>query len=51
MDLDETLLQLIGEIYDCTLNPDAWNAVLPRIGALSADRQVACSCMIPCEGA
>jgi len=33
MDLDETLLQLIGEIYDCTLNPDAWNAVLPRIGA------------------
>jgi hypothetical protein len=33
MDLDETLLQLIGGIYDCTLNPDAWNAVLPRIGA------------------
>jgi DNA-binding CsgD family transcriptional regulator/PAS domain-containing protein len=32
MDLDETLLQLIGGIYDCTLNPDAWNAVLPRIG-------------------
>jgi DNA-binding CsgD family transcriptional regulator/PAS domain-containing protein len=33
MDLDETLLQLIGGIYDSTLNPDAWNAVLPRIGA------------------
>ncbi len=33
MDRDETLLQLIGGIYDCTLNPDAWNAVLPRIGA------------------
>ena len=30
---DETLLDLIGGIYDCTLNPDAWNAVLPRIGA------------------
>jgi DNA-binding CsgD family transcriptional regulator len=33
MNLDETLLQLIGEIYDCTLNPEDWNAVLPRIGA------------------
>jgi len=33
MNLDETLLRLIGEIYDCTLNPEAWNAVLPRIGA------------------
>ncbi len=33
MDLDETLLQLIGGIYDCTLNPNAWNAILPRIGA------------------
>jgi DNA-binding CsgD family transcriptional regulator len=33
MDLDETLLQLIGGIYDCTLNPDAWNAVLPSVGA------------------
>ena len=27
------MLELIGGIYDCTLNPDAWNAVLPRIGA------------------
>jgi DNA-binding CsgD family transcriptional regulator len=33
MDLDETLLQLIGGIYDCTLNPGSWNAILPRIGA------------------
>jgi DNA-binding CsgD family transcriptional regulator len=33
LDLDEALLQLIGAIYDCTLNPDAWSAVLPRIGA------------------
>jgi DNA-binding CsgD family transcriptional regulator len=33
MDLDEGLLQLIGGIYDSTLNPEAWNAVLPRIGA------------------
>jgi hypothetical protein len=33
MNLDETLLDLIGGIYDCTLNPDAWNALLPRIGA------------------
>jgi DNA-binding CsgD family transcriptional regulator len=32
MNVDETLLRLIGEIYDCTLNPEAWNAVLPRIG-------------------
>jgi DNA-binding CsgD family transcriptional regulator len=33
MDRDETLLGLIGEIYDCALDPDNWNAVLPRIGA------------------
>ena len=33
MDLDKTLLRLIGGIYDSTLNPDAWNAVLPGIGA------------------
>jgi DNA-binding CsgD family transcriptional regulator len=33
MDLDESLLQLIGGIYDSTLDPGAWNAVLPRIGA------------------
>ena len=33
MDRDEILLDLIGGIYDSTLNPDAWNAVLPRIGA------------------
>ncbi len=33
MDLDETLLPLIGGIYDCVLNPESWNAVLPRIGA------------------
>ncbi len=33
MNLDQTLLKLIGEIYDCTLDPEAWNAVLPRIGA------------------
>jgi DNA-binding CsgD family transcriptional regulator len=33
MDLEETLLPLIGGIYDSALNPDAWNAVLPRIGA------------------
>jgi DNA-binding CsgD family transcriptional regulator len=32
MDLDETLLELIGGIYDCTLDPDAWNPILPRIG-------------------
>jgi DNA-binding CsgD family transcriptional regulator len=31
MDLDETVLDLIGGIYDCTLDPDNWNAVLPRI--------------------
>jgi DNA-binding CsgD family transcriptional regulator/PAS domain-containing protein len=31
--MDEILLDLIGGIYDCTLSPDAWNAVLPRIGA------------------
>ena len=33
MDRDETLLDLIGGIYDSTLNPDNWNAILPRIGA------------------
>jgi DNA-binding CsgD family transcriptional regulator len=33
MDLDEALLHLIGGIYDCTLSPDAWNAILPDIGA------------------
>ena len=33
MDLDGTLLPLIGGIYDCVLNPESWNAVLPRIGA------------------
>ncbi len=33
MDLDETLLLLIGGIYDAALNPDIWNAVLPKIGA------------------
>jgi DNA-binding CsgD family transcriptional regulator len=33
MDLDEPLLELIGGIYDSALNPDTWNAVLPRIGA------------------
>jgi hypothetical protein len=33
MVLDKTLLPLIGLIYDAALNPDAWNAVLPRIGA------------------
>src|SRR5665213_259412 len=33
MDPDQTLLQLIGGIYDAALNPDTWNAVLPRIGA------------------
>ena len=33
MNLDEPLLQLIGGIYDSALNSDAWNAVLPRIGA------------------
>jgi DNA-binding CsgD family transcriptional regulator len=27
------LLPLIGGIYDCVLNPESWNAVLPRIGA------------------
>ena len=32
MDLD-ILLQLIGDIYDCTLDPESWNAVLPRIGS------------------
>ena len=32
MDLD-ILLRLIGDIYDCTLDPESWNAVLPRIGA------------------
>ncbi len=33
MDPDKTLLPLIGGIYDAALNPGAWNAVLPRIGA------------------
>jgi DNA-binding CsgD family transcriptional regulator/PAS domain-containing protein len=33
MDLDVSLLPLIGEIYDAALNPDIWNAVLPKIGA------------------
>jgi DNA-binding CsgD family transcriptional regulator/PAS domain-containing protein len=33
MDVDEGLLELIGGIYDSTLNPDNWTAVLPRIGA------------------
>lgn len=33
MDLDETLLPLIGGIYDSALNPELWDAVLPRIGA------------------
>src|ERR1700749_1307220 len=33
MNPDENLLSLIGEIYDCTLNPESWNNVLPRIGA------------------
>ncbi|MGZ5896049.1 MAG: helix-turn-helix transcriptional regulator [Xanthobacteraceae bacterium] len=32
MDL-EILLQLITGIYDSALNPEAWSAVLPRIGA------------------
>jgi len=30
---DETLLDLIGGIYDSALNPETWNAILPRIGA------------------
>ncbi len=33
MNVDDTVLSLIGEIYDCALNPESWNAVLPRIGA------------------
>ena len=33
MNLDKTLLPLIGGIYDAALNPDNWNAILPRIGA------------------
>jgi len=33
MNVDGTVLSLIGEIYDCALNPESWNAVLPRIGA------------------
>ncbi len=33
MDPDKTLLPLIGVIYDAALNPGAWKAVLPRIGA------------------
>jgi hypothetical protein len=27
MDRDETLLGLIGGVYDCALDPDNWNAV------------------------
>jgi DNA-binding CsgD family transcriptional regulator len=33
MDLDISLLALIGEIYDAALNPDNWNAIVPKIGA------------------
>jgi DNA-binding CsgD family transcriptional regulator len=33
MDPTETMLQLIGGIYDAALNSNAWNAILPRIGA------------------
>jgi DNA-binding CsgD family transcriptional regulator/PAS domain-containing protein len=33
MDPDVTLLALIGGIYDAALNPDTWNAILPKIGA------------------
>jgi DNA-binding CsgD family transcriptional regulator len=33
MDLDATLLDLIGGIYDSALTPESWHAVLPRIGA------------------
>jgi len=33
MDPVETLLPLIGGIYDAALDPDVWNAILPRIGA------------------
>ena len=33
MDRDEALLEIIGGIYDAALNPDAWNAVVPKIGA------------------
>ena len=33
MDPTEALLQLIEGIYDAALNPDAWNAILPKIGA------------------
>src|ERR1051326_1249712 len=33
MDSDEILLQLIGGIYDSALDPEMWNAILPRIGA------------------
>jgi hypothetical protein len=33
MDPDESLLELIGGIYDSALNPECWNAILPRIGA------------------
>ena len=32
MDPAETLLQLIGGIYDAALNPDVWNALVPRLG-------------------
>jgi DNA-binding CsgD family transcriptional regulator len=33
MDPAETLLELIGGIYDSALTPDIWNVILPRIGA------------------
>ncbi len=33
MELDVSLLPLIGEIYDAAMNPDFWNTVLPKIGA------------------
>jgi DNA-binding CsgD family transcriptional regulator len=33
MQSDENLLRLIGGIYDCVLNPESWNDILPRIGA------------------
>ena len=33
MEPDAPLLQLIGGIYDCALNPDSWSAILPGIGA------------------
>lgn len=33
MDPAETLLQLIGGIYDAALNPGLWDAVVPQLGA------------------